>query len=98
MVVDFGDDLGLMMPSELQILREASNRRMHEDNKGNPEALRHWYNSGADGQIDWGSPGDFDACVAIASKYVDNPQGFCNERHQDATGAPPGHAPGEKKS
>ena len=66
--------------------------------KGDPDALRKWYNDGADGQINWGSPGDFDDCVAIASKYVDNAQGFCNERHQDATGAAPGHAPGEEKA
>ena len=59
------------------------------------DALRDWYNSGADGQIDWGSDGDFEACVAIAGKYIDNPEGYCNERHQDATGAPPGKAPGE---
>ena len=69
---------------------------VHAKGKGNPDALRDWYNSGADGAIDWGSDGDFDACVAIASKYVDDPEGFCNERHQDATGAPPGHAAGEK--
>lgn len=63
---------------------------------GNPEALIDWYNNGADGQIDWGSPGDFDDCVAIAGKYLDDPEGFCNLRHQDATGAPPGKAPSEQ--
>jgi SPP1 gp7 family putative phage head morphogenesis protein len=60
------------------------------------EALREWYNNGADGAINWGEPGDFEACIAVASKYIDNPEGYCNERHQDATGAPPGHAPGEE--
>lgn len=63
---------------------------------GDPDALRDWYNAGADGAIDWGSPGDFDACVAIAGKYIDDPEGFCNLRHQDATGGPPAHAPGEE--
>jgi ParB/Sulfiredoxin domain len=63
---------------------------------GNPEALREWYNEGADGQIDWGSPGDFDACVSVASQYIDDAEGFCNLRHQDATGEPPGKAPGEQ--
>jgi hypothetical protein len=63
---------------------------------GDPTALIDWYNSGADGQIDWGSAGDFDDCVAIASKYLDNPEGFCNLRHQDATGAPPGKASSEQ--
>ncbi len=59
---------------------------------GNPEALREWYNEGADGQIDWGSPGDFDQCVEVASAYMDDEQakGFCNLRHQDAVGGPPG--------
>lgn len=38
-------------------------------------------------------------CVDKASNYMTDEQakGFCNERHQDATGAPPGHAPGEGK-
>ena len=62
---------------------------------GNPEALVEWYNNGADGQIQWGQPGDFDACVAIAGKYLDNPEGFCQLRHIDATGEPTGLASGE---
>ena len=62
---------------------------------GNGEALINWYNNGANGQINWGSEGDFDACVAIAGKYLDNPQGFCQLRHIDATGEPAGKAPGE---
>jgi hypothetical protein len=62
---------------------------------GNGEALINWYNNGANGQIDWGSEGDFDACVAIAGKYLDNPQGFCQLRHIDATGEPAGKASGE---
>jgi Phage portal protein/Family of unknown function (DUF5872) len=57
---------------------------------GNAQALIDWYNDGADGQIDWGKPGDFDACVAVAGKYIDDPEGFCNLRHQDAVGGPPG--------
>lgn len=62
---------------------------------GNAEALIQWYNDGADGQINWGSEGDFDACVAIAGKHLDNPEGFCQLRHMDATGAPAGKAPSE---
>jgi hypothetical protein len=38
--------------------------------------LRQWWLDGADGQIDWGSPGDFDDCVALASKYMDSPEGY----------------------
>lgn len=55
---------------------------------GNPEALREWYSSGADGAINWGEHGDFDACVALASEHMDEDQarGFCQLRHQEATG------------
>jgi uncharacterized Zn finger protein (UPF0148 family) len=54
--------------------------------------LIDWYNSGADGAIDWGSDGDFMQCVGVASDYMDDDQakGFCNLRHQDAVGGPPG--------
>lgn len=59
---------------------------------GNPEALREWYNNGADGQIDWGSDGDFMQCVGVASDYMseEDAKGFCNLRHQDAVGGAPG--------
>ena len=63
---------------------------------GNAQTLRDWYESGADGQISWGDSGDFEACVAIAGKFMDNPEGYCQERHMAATGAPAGHASGEK--
>ena len=59
-------------------------------NEGNAQALIDWFNDGADGQIDWGQPGDFEQCVAVAGKHVDDPEGFCNLRHQDAVGGPPG--------
>jgi len=62
---------------------------------GNPQALRDWYNAGADGQINWGQPGDFEDCVAIAGQHIDNPEGFCQLRHIDATGEPAGKASGE---
>lgn len=57
---------------------------------GDADALIEWYNAGADGAIDWGSEGDFDACVAIAGKYMENPEGFCQLRHIDAVGGPAG--------
>lgn len=44
----------------------------------------------------WGVPGDFDRCVTELGKYVRDAKGLCNDYHQLATGAPPGHAPGEK--
>ena len=70
-------------------------REIEVHKAGNADALIEWYNDGADGQINWGSEGDFDACVAIAGKHLDNPEGFCQLRHIDATGAPAGKASGE---
>ena len=61
-----------------------------ERDKGNAAPLIEWFNNGADGAISWGSPGDFEQCVAEASKHMDDPEGFCNLRHQDAVGGPPG--------
>ena len=37
---------------------------------------RDWFNAGADGQIDWGTHGDFEQCVAIAGKYMADPEGY----------------------
>lgn len=73
--------------------------RLHADmrEKGNIAPVIKWYEDGADGQIDWGEDGDFEQCVAIAGKYVDDPEGFCQLRHIAATGEPAGKAPGEKE-
>lgn len=64
--------------------------------QGDPQPLRDWFNEGADGQIQWGESGSFEACVRIAGDHMDEEQakGFCAERHHDATG----HWPGEKKA
>jgi HK97 family phage prohead protease len=55
---------------------------------GDPSHLISWYNDGADGAIDWGSDGDWQQCVDVASNYMseDDAKGFCELRHQDATG------------
>ena len=73
----------------------AKAREVEIHKAGNAQGLIDWYNNGADGQIQWGEHGDFDACVAIAGKYLDNPEGFCQLRHIDATGEPAGKAAGE---
>jgi HK97 family phage prohead protease len=46
----------------------------------------------------WGHAGDFDSCVAHLAKYVgpERAKGLCAEYHHLATGAWPGHAPGEQ--
>jgi hypothetical protein len=53
-------------------------------------ALRRWYEDGADGQINWGEPGDFEQCVRVAGKYISDPAGFCQLRHIAACGEPAG--------
>jgi hypothetical protein len=45
-------------------------------NKDIAEKGREWFNAGAGGAIDWGSPGDFEQCVAIAKNHIDNPEGY----------------------
>lgn len=51
--------------------------------------------------IDWGVDGDFDRCVVAITKAVNGKlsesaiKGLCSNLHVRATGARPGHAPGE---
>jgi hypothetical protein len=76
-------------------------REAKDGNQGNAESLRHWFVSGGDGAIPWGSPGDFDACVAIASKHMspEDAKGYCNLRHHEALGIYPAtHAALEGKT
>lgn len=56
------------------------------------DSLIKWFNDGADGAIDWGTGGDFEACVSEAGKHMDDDmaKGFCANRHHDATGEWPG--------
>lgn len=66
----------------------------------NTERLMHYWSEGAGAtKIRWGSDGDFDRCVVELSKYVGPGvvKGLCSNLHKRATGARPGHAPGEGK-
>lgn len=55
---------------------------------GNARHLIDWFNAGADGAIHWGTPGDWAECVAVASAHMtpEQAKGFCQNRHQEATG------------
>lgn len=55
---------------------------------GNAGRLRRYWTFGTGGRrkVRWGTPGDFNRCVNHLSKYVRNPQGYCNLRHHAATG------------
>lgn len=60
--------------------------------------MRYWAEGEGAAKIGWNSPGDFDRCVMHLSKYV-SPRivkGLCSNLHERATGARPGHAPGDK--
>lgn len=60
--------------------------------------MRYWAHGEGAAKINWGVPGDFDRCVAELSKHVSPTivKGLCSNLHQRATGARPGHAPGEQ--
>lgn len=62
-------------------------------NRGNAEQLRRYWTHGAGAaKIGWGTAGDFDRCVTAVSEHMDpeRAKGYCNLRHQDAVGSPPG--------
>lgn len=65
---------------------------------GNAERLRlYWLTGPGAARIKWGTPHDFDRCVAeLSPKYMSKRQaeGFCNRLHQRAVGAPPGKGHG----
>lgn len=49
--------------------------------------LRRWFERGEGAaRIAWGTPGDFDRCVAIAAEHMRGPEGYCNLRHKGALG------------
>lgn len=63
------------------------------------EKLMHYWAEGEGAaKIGWNSPGDYDRCVVLLSKYV-GPRvvhGLCQNLHQRATGFSAGKAPGDK--
>jgi hypothetical protein len=76
--------------------REMHRRKLNKADEGavGDHKARHlirWFNEGADGQIPWGAPGDYDACVRVASEHVPvhEVHGFCANRHFDALGVWP---------
>ena len=60
--------------------------------------MRYWAEGAGAAKINWGVPGDFDRCVTELSRHVSPGivKGLCSNLHQRATGARPGHAPGEE--
>jgi hypothetical protein len=59
----------------------------------------YWSKGKGAALIRWGTPGDYDRCLTQLGKHVHNSDmlhGLCANLHHDATGAWPGHAPGEQ--
>ncbi|HMM95389.1 2'-5' RNA ligase family protein [Phycicoccus sp.] len=67
-------------------------------NRGNAERLRHyWVRGEGAARIGWGTDGDFMRCVAELTPHLGvRAKGYCNLRHQEAVGAPPGKGHGHK--
>jgi hypothetical protein len=64
------------------------------------QGKRYWSNEGTSkgkvSGVTWGVAGDFAQCVARVAPHLGaGANGYCAERHHQATGAWPGHAPGE---
>jgi HK97 family phage portal protein len=107
LVVDMPEltEEGLVREAELAAGRGAVTDTSVPEGKVGDVRARHlirYYNEGADGQIPWGAPGDWAACVRVAGKHLRDPEGFCAERHHDVLGIwPATHAKelrgGEKK-
>jgi hypothetical protein len=71
-----------------------------------PQLLKYWLPGGAGGaKIRWGVSGDYDRCILNIQAEVGKDgkplsdrvvHGLCATLHKMATGATPGHAPGEQ--
>lgn len=69
-----------------------------------PQLIRYWTAGAGGAKIRWGVAGDFDRCItAIQAEVAEDGKplsdrvvkGLCATLHKIATGASPGHAPGE---
>lgn len=61
--------------------------------------MAYWAHGEGAAKIRWGTPGDYDRCLSELGKYVSPAyvHGLCANLHHEATGAFPGHAPGEQR-
>jgi HK97 family phage prohead protease len=67
---------------------------------GDTERLhQYWVHGEGAAKVAWGTPGDFDRCVAELGKYIKDAAGYCNLAHHAALGIwPAQHAAMEKKA
>ena len=92
-----GDGMQGLAPLALDRPKRRKRRRVVKKKGGNAQTLRdYWTHHGHGGPthyagadaIAWGTPGDFDRCVALMSKHMtpEQAKGYCNLRHHDALG------------
>jgi len=69
-----------------------------KDVQNTQRLMAYWAEGEGAAKIQWGEPGDFDRCRVEVGKYVgpNVVDGLCANLHHRATGAWPGHAPGEQ--
>jgi hypothetical protein len=69
-----------------------------------PQLIRYWTVGAGGAKIAWGTGGDWARCIAAIQEEVTSDgkplpdrvvKGLCATLHKVATGATPGHAPGE---
>lgn len=68
---------------------------------------KYWLAGPGAAAIAWNAPGDFARCVKLINAKIEEHgaaplpdheiKGLCAKLHKEATGATPGHAPGESK-
>ena len=71
-----------------QTAHPADTERLHE----------YWVHGEGAAKVAWGTPGDFDRCVAELGKYIKDPQGYCNLAHHAALGIWPAQHAAELKA
>lgn len=68
------------------------------DAESTEHLMAFWSHGEGAAKIGWGVPGDFARCEMHLGKFVgpEVVKGLCANLHHRATGAWPGHAPGEQ--
>ena len=79
----------------------------HPGDGGARKLKDYWAHGPGAAKIGWGTDGDFDRCRLEIQKAITKDgraplpegeiNGLCSNLHKEATGARPGHAPGESK-
>lgn len=81
-------DLEVTDERGIQTLHPGATERLHQ----------YWVHGEGAAKIAWGTPGDFDRCVTLLSKYIHGAKGYCNLAHKSALGFYPAtHAKMEGK-